>query len=286
MIQSMTGFGRGTLTRPQGQLTITIRSVNSRYMDLKIKGVEFPPELDLKIREQVTAELRRGSVMVIVEVQQNGSHHPLIFNRERYEALEAILLGIQREYGRHLDMGQLVSISDLVMVSGVDEFSAEDIQKTLTQAIKEVVRMRLAEGRSMNRDIRLVLADVKERLTSIESSMDTINQEIIDKHRRRIQSLLEDYTVDDGRIEQELALLLDKMDIREEVVRCASHIDQFLILLDQRDPVGKQMNFLLQEMGREINTIGSKANSTGIINTVIDLKSDIEKIREQVQNIL
>ncbi|MFQ6613833.1 MAG: endoribonuclease YicC domain-containing protein, partial [Fidelibacterota bacterium] len=140
--------------------------------------------------------------------------------------------------------------------------------------------------RSMNRDIRLVLADVKERLTSIESSMDTINQEIIDKHRRRIQSLLEDYTVDDGRIEQELALLLDKMDIREEVVRCASHIDQFLILLDQRDPVGKQMNFLLQEMGREINTIGSKANSTGIINTVIDLKSDIEKIREQVQNIL
>ncbi|NOZ75176.1 MAG: YicC family protein [FCB group bacterium] len=282
----MTGFGRGTLTRPQGQLTITVRSVNSRYLDLKIKGTDFPPELDGKIRELVTRELHRGSVMVIAEVQQNGAQQSLKFNRERYEALESILLGIQREYGRHLDMGQLVSMNDLFMVTGVDEFSSEEIQKTLSQAIREVVRMRLVEGRSMSRDIQEVLSKVKERLTSIESNMETINQEIIGKHRQRIKALIEDYTVDDGRIEQELALLLDKMDIREEVVRCASHIEQFLALLNQEGPVGKQMNFLLQEMGREINTIGSKAGSTEIINTVIDLKSDIEKIREQVQNIL
>ncbi len=286
MIVSMTGFGRGSITRPQGQLTVTVRSVNSRYLDLKIKGVDFPPELELKIRERITEMLRRGTVMVTVDVQNNGTRQSLKFNRERYEAIEAILLQIQRDYGRHLDMGQLLSMNDLLASSSIDEFSDADVQKALNLALEEVVRMRLAEGQSLDRDIRAILTALKDRLAAIETNMDTINKEIVERHRSRIKTLIEDHTVDDGRIEQELALLADKMDIREEVVRCSSHIDQFRSLLEQDEPVGKQLNFLLQEMGREINTIGSKSGSESIINSVIDMKSDIEKIREQIQNIL
>jgi len=282
----MTGFGRGTVTRPRGHLVVTIRAVNSRYLDLKIKGAELPPELEMKLRELVTQKLNRGSVLLSTEIKSNGAQQVFQLNKEKYEAVEKVLLEIQRDYGRHLDMGQMLSMSDLLTYSGIDAFSEKDVLEAVNGALNEVARMRKAEGKSLDKDIQEVLNTLKNRLSSIESTMEAINSEILNKHRERIKSLIEDNTVDEGRIEQELAILADKMDIREEVVRCTSHVDQFLTTLDQRDPVGKQLNFLLQEMGREVNTIGSKTSGADIINTVIDMKSDIEKIREQIQNIL
>ncbi|NOZ03689.1 MAG: YicC family protein [FCB group bacterium] len=281
----MTGFGLGKAGRGEDEVTITVRAVNSRYLDLKIRGIEQNPVLEAKIRDRVGEVLQRGSIQINIALP-NGSSGTLVFNRKRFEAIENILLMIQREYGRHLEMGDVFSANDLFIAKQVETVNTQYVMKALNKALSQTEEMRVAEGAKIQKDLEDRVRNLQNLLDRLKELAKTIAVEKREQYQVRIQQLLGKAPVDENRLAVEIAILAEKADITEEIVRCESHFHQFLNFLEPEKPVGKRMNFLLQEIGREINTIGAKSTNVEITKLVIDLKDEVEKIREQVQNVL
>ena len=286
MIQSMTGYGRGVTGKGAGKVIVLIRAVNGRFLEVKIRGLDIDPSDDKKIRDIISENLIRGTVHVNFEMEGNGLSQTLSFNKDRFEAIESILLNIQKDYGRHLDMGDIVNANDLFTHVDIDSPESKLLIKAVENACDEVIQMRKAEGEKLKKDFEDRLSILEKVLNQVEKELPKEFQKREKRYKSRIAELLDGSLVDENRIAQEIAMLAEKADVTEETVRLKSHFQQFKSLLSEKGSAGKRLNFLLQEISREINTIGSKSSSDLIVNHVITLKDEAEKMREQIQNIL
>lgn len=287
MIRSMTGYGRSAVKNGSGQISVTVRAVNSRYFDLKIRGFDLDPALDLDIRNRTQDILKRGSIQLVFEMNHNsGTEGLLQFNKSRYEAIESLLQTIQMEYGRHIELSQIVSLKDLFSENDQDKIQPKNILKGLNDALGQADEMRSTEGKIIQKSMEDQLKSFCEKIDKLEQQVKKASKIRKEKYQKKISELLETVPVDETRLAQEIAILSEKADITEEILRCRSHMEQYLSFLQEVEPVGKRLNFLLQETHREINTIGAKNSDMTLTNLVIELKNDTEKLREQAQNIL
>ena len=287
MIKSMTGYGRSTVNNGNGQISVTVRAVNSRYFDLKIRGFDLDPALDLDIRNRTQEILKRGSIQLVFEMNHNnGTEGLLQLNKSRYEAIESLLQTIQVEYGRHIELSEIVSLRDLFSENDQDKIQPKNILKGLNDALGQADEMRSTEGKTIQKSMEDQLQSFCEKIDKLEQQVKKAGKIRKEKYQKKISDLLETVPVDETRLAQEIAILSEKADITEEILRCRSHMEQYLSFLQEVEPVGKRLNFLLQETHREINTIGAKNSDITLMNLVIELKNDTEKLREQAQNIL
>jgi uncharacterized protein (TIGR00255 family) len=230
--------------------------------------------------------LIRGTVHVSIEKNQVLNKGNLSFNRQRFEAVENVLYEIQKEYGRSLDMSSLISSEDLFLNGDNNELKEKTIMDALNIALDQVQTMRNNEGQAIYNDTLARLVSLADQLSSIGTLSKGLVTDQKEKLQKRVSKLMDNAAIDEQRFAQEVAMLADRTDISEELVRIRSHIDQFKALLALEEPTGKRLSFLLQELSREINTVGSKSGTGAIINIVVDFKNQLEKIREQVQNVL
>ncbi|MBD72775.1 MAG: YicC family protein [Candidatus Marinimicrobia bacterium] len=286
MLTSMTGFGRGAVDKGDQAVQVIVRTYNARFLETKIRGIALIPEIEAAVREKINKSLIRGTVHVSIEKNQVSNKDNLSFNRQRFEAVENILYEIQKEYGRSLDMSSLISFEDLFLKGDNNELKEKTIMDALNIALDQVQTMRDKEGQAIHNDTLARLVSLTDQLNSIG----TLSKELVtdqkEKLQKRVSKLMDNAAIDEQRFAQEVAMLADRTDISEELVRIRSHIDQFKALLELEEPTGKRLSFLLQELSREINTVGSKSGTGAIINIVVDFKNQLEKIREQVQNVL
>ena len=287
MILSMTGFGRALTDTDVGLLSATIRSVNSRYLDIKIRGLNFEPEVEKSIRDLMTKSLIRGTVQITFELNNNGaSSKSLTFNKDRFEALDNILKTIEKTYDRELNMGDLIHASDLIVDGRNELLDSDKIINVTKEALIQVLNMREAEGEQIQKDLLRRLKVLKTGLIELEKMNVSFADERKEKLESRLQKLLGNHELDETRLAQEVALLAERADVTEETVRLKSHYDQMDKILTAKGAVGKRFIFLLQEITREVNTVGSKNGSVDVVNQVIVMKDELEKMREQAQNIL
>ncbi|HTX19527.1 MAG TPA: YicC/YloC family endoribonuclease [Bacteroidota bacterium] len=292
MIQSMTGYGRGE-TMKQGVLAVVeLRSVNSRFFELSTR---LPRSLSLReneIKEIVRAKILRGKVSLTVSLQNDANGKvPLQINTEAAKSYYRLLTQLRKslKLKEKVKLEHLLRFSELFEGGESDDEAAaewEAFEGAVQAAVKELQKMRSKEGEEISKDMIGRVEQIQRRLESIEASS---RQRIPDERtrlRERISQLLDDKSiVDSQRLELEIALLADKLDVTEECVRFRSHNKFFLEALRNDEGAGRKLNFLIQEMNREANTIGSKSSDTGIAHEVVAIKEDLEKIREQLQNI-
>lgn len=291
MVRSMTGFGRGECSRDGREFTVEIKTVNHRYFDIFIKMPRQIGILEDRVRELVSKAISRGKIDVYITYTNYGSDSKHVTIDE--QLAKAYLTALE-ELKDKFSLADDISVSllskypDVMKVEQCEEDEEqlwEILKAAVEDAVASLVRMREAEGEAMKKAL-LERADVVEGvIEGIAARAPEVPKEYKTKLTDRISDLLEQQTVDENRIAMEVALFADRCSIDEELVRLRSHFGQMRQILGMDQPVGRKLDFLVQEMNREINTIGSKANDLEITRLVVDVKSEIEKIREQVQNI-
>ena len=286
MIQSMTGFGRSSAGRGNNKISVSIRCVNGKVLDLKIRGLDLEYSLEKSIRDMLSEKIIRGTVHINFESDSSLNSQDFIFNESRLKLLITTLATIEKKYGHKLNINEIITSNDLFMSNESKKNDSKLILRTVRDASNKVIKMRKTEGAVLKDDILKRIALLKKILSTIEKQIPLEHKKRIKKLKNRISDLLKDFQVDDLRMNQEIAHLVDKADITEEVVRLKSHFLQFEKIVRGSKPAGKSLNFLLQEISREINTIGSKSFSDKVVKHVIGMKEESEKIREQIQNIL
>ena len=292
MIQSMTGYGRGESLRDGISAVVELRSVNSRFFELSTR---LPRSLSLReteIKEIVRTKVARGKVSLTVTLQSEANGKlPLRVNTAAAKTYFRLLTQLRKslKLKEKVKLEHLLRFSELFEGSeNEDEASAEwaAFEEALQLAAAEIQTMRAKEGEEISKDMIARVEHIQRRLESIESvSKQRIPEEQSRLHERVAQLLQDKSVIDSQRLELEIALLADKLDVTEECVRFRSHNKFFLEALRNDEAAGRKLNFLIQEMNREANTIGSKSNDTGIAHEVVAIKEDLEKIREQLQNI-
>ena len=286
MIQSMTGYGRGTAGKGINKITSFIKVVNGRYLDIKIRGVEIEPSDYNHIRSILVENLVRGTVHVNIEIENKNNGESLSFNKDRFEAIEKILIDVQKKYGRHLDMSDILNSSDLFSFGDSGSLDSKLLMNSINKACDEVLLMRKTEGEKLKLDFEERLDNLTKMLSKLEKQIPDETVKRVKKYRDRVSELAQNISIDESRVVQEIAILAEKADVTEEVIRLKSHFEQFNKMISKDLPVGRQLNFLIQEISREMNTIGSKSTSNALINIIIIMKDELEKMREQAQNIL
>ena len=287
MIKSMTGFGRGSAGKNNKKVNAEIRAVNSRFLELKIRGITLNPQLEGLVRERISDTLQRGNIHLKLEFPATQDPSAMKFNRDRYEKLQSVVQEIHVEYGQRLDIGDIISANDLIAVPEPSDLNKKVLLDAVSNALNQVNQMREKEGDKLKIDLESRINRINEKISIIEEEAIKFSDEKTQALRKKVSDLLSDGDLDENRLIQEVAYLVERADISEELVRSRSHFEQFNAFLNTTDePVGKRLNFLLQEIGRETNTIGSKSPMTQVTNLIIDVKGELEKIREQVQNVL
>ncbi|RKD28060.1 YicC/YloC family endoribonuclease [Caminicella sporogenes] len=291
MISSMTGYGRGESGNEQKSFVVEIKSVNHRYNDIIVKASKKLSCFEEKIRSLIKSRLKRGRIEVYISFEQSKDEDVVInpnvgVVKQYYNALRIIKdeLNLKDE----VNLSLLTSFPEVFEIKNKEEDS-ESIWMILEPAVKEaldmLIDMRKKEGIKLAEDIKCRSEKIYEVVKKIEEKSSFIVKEYKEKLYNRIKELLNEVEVDESRLALELAIYADKSNINEEIVRLYSHIQQLNSILNEDGAVGRKLDFLIQEMNREINTIGSKSSNIEISNYVIDVKSELEKIREQVQNI-
>lgn len=292
MIQSMTGFGRGVATGSGVEVTVEVRSVNGRYVDV---GLRAPRELgphEVEIQNRVRARLERGKVTVSIQVEREGSTPGLGVDERAARAVGELLERLRSIAGTDdpVRLEHFLHFKERFAGGEVTDHLAEPWEPTaaaLDQALEQCLRLRAEEGRALAGDLRERLGAIGQELVAIEEMAPARVARARDDMRARISELLAGAApTDTDRIELEIALLADKLDITEECVRLRSHLDLFREALEEGGAVGRRLNFLSQEMNREINTISSKANDAAMAHRAVGMKEELERIREQVQNVV
>ena len=291
MSKSMTGYGRGEAQGLSKQFTVEIKSVNHRYLEVFIRQPRQYAMLEENIRRFVQKFIQRGRVDVFIKVEELGEQKPEIkVDKEiavaYYESLKDLADNLQ--ISPDINVFQLVSLPEVIKLEEVEEDLEQVwqiLQKALIQGLEQLVEMRKTEGESLKNDL-LKRIDLLQKLSEqIYQRSPLVVEEYRQKLQNRIKELLTDYELDEQRLNQEIVYFADKSNITEEIIRLRSHFQQFTKSMALDEPVGRKLDFLVQEMNREMNTIGSKANDMEIGQLVVEGKSELEKIREQVQNI-
>lgn len=291
VLKSMTGYGCGEYSDEAHRIQVEIRSVNHRYGDVSVRMPRKLFCLEDEVRKAVSAALKRGKIEVTVVFEEFARAQKKI--RVDRDLAVAYYRALQ-EIGEALDIcasGQVAEIARYPEVLSAEEAptNADEIREKLLAAVRAAVEKQLAMRRAEGENI---LADLSARVNNLEIYVDAIEQrapQIVEAYearlRARLAELLEAAQIDETRLVQEAALFADRINFTEEIVRLRSHFAQFRAVLDAGEAVGRKLDFIVQEMNREANTIASKANDAAVTNAVVDMKSEIEKIREQVQNI-
>ena len=286
MIKSMTGFGRGSAGRGLNKIDVEIRSVNSRFLEMKFRGFNLDPATEQKIRALLEKSIQRGNAQVRVELNISQDNQKLSFNKDRFEMIQDVIKKIHVSYGQRMSLSDIISTHDLLKADEPDSINQSVIIKAVEHALNQLNEMREKEGKQIQDDILKRIKNLQNAIDSAEHISGNFKSEKQAQLQEKISELLNEESLDESRLIQEVAYLADRADVTEEIVRCRSHFDQLHSYLDREDPVGKRINFLIQEIGREINTIGSKSPQTDVTKHVVEMKGELEKIREQAQNIL
>ena len=286
MIKSMTGFGRGSAGRGLNKIDVEIRSVNSRFLEMKFRGFSLDPATEQKIRALLEKSIQRGNAQVRVELNVSQDNQKLSFNKDRFEMIQDVIKKIHVSYGQRMSLSDIISTHDLLKADEPDSINQGVIFKAVEHALNQLNEMREKEGKQIQDDILKRIKNLQNAIDSAEHISGNFKSEKQAQLQEKISELLNGESLDESRLIQEVAYLADRADVTEEIVRCRSHFDQLHTYLDREDPVGKRINFLIQEIGREINTIGSKSPQTDVTKHVVEMKGELEKIREQAQNIL
>jgi uncharacterized protein (TIGR00255 family) len=292
MIKSMTGFGRGESSDGVHSFNVEVKTVNHRYNDIIVKMPKHLLFLEEKVKKHIKKYINRGRVEVYINLEYLADSNievnvniPLALAYK--SELENIINLLEIE--DDIKLSHLLTLPEVIKTERkeVDEDVVWNcLSKALEVALENVVNMRIKEGIELKKDMETQLIKLESLINEIENRAPLVVSEYKEKLKARVSELIdEDTDIDEERLNFEIVLFADKSDINEEVVRFKSHMKQFYMSLEQDEPVGRKLDFLIQEMNREVNTIGSKANDLEIINNVMDIKTQLEKIREQVQNI-
>ena len=287
----MTGYGRAVQTIDGREITVELRSVNNRYLDCTVKLPRTLSFAEDSVKGRVKAAVSRGKVDVYIGVNTaQAADVQVAVNRPVLEGYLAALRQIGAEYGVRDDVTvmSLARLPDVFSVEKTEEDEqklTQDILSVAEEAIARYNTMRETEGAALEADLRSRAATILERVALVEQRSPVTVAEYRERLRQKMQEVLQNTAIDEGRILQEAAIYADRIAVDEETVRLRSHLAQLGDMLTKGGAIGRKLDFLLQELNRETNTIGSKCNDLELSNIVVDMKAELEKIREQTQNI-
>lgn len=291
MIKSMTGFGRAVAETDGYVITVEIKSVNHRYFEFSSRIPRQYGFLDNKLKSYINSRVSRGKVECYVSIDAlNTEAAQVVVNNTLASAYVSALKELSKNYDLKEDFGAstVARFQDVLVVKKADEDEEKiwSYVKSVTDtALDKFIAMRTVEGEKMKNDISSRADYILSCVEYIEKRSPETVKEYNDKLVERVHDLIGDVSLDEGRVIQEVAIYADKVAVAEETVRLRSHLDQLKAFINADEPVGRKMDFLVQEINRETNTIGSKANDVDIARKVVDIKAEVEKIREQIQNI-
>jgi uncharacterized protein (TIGR00255 family) len=291
MIQSMTGFGKAECLFPDKKVTIEIKSLNSKQLDTYTRLPSLYKEKDMEIRQEIAEMLRRGKVECTIHYELSEDAPSGTINEHVVKDYYEQLYRISEELGLEASLELLSAVMRLPDTIKTDKPELADdewkmVRDALRRALGQVNDFRHREGEALYQDLQERVTMIRESMTAIESLEGDRVQRIRDRINNNLTEYLKKDDLDENRFEQELIYYIEKLDISEEKIRLAHHCDFFLQTLEDPDPAGKKLGFISQEMGREINTLGSKANHAEIQRLVVNMKDELERIKEQVLNVL
>ncbi len=289
----MTGFGRGVYSDEEVKFVVEIKTVNHRYNDIFIKMPKTLNQLEDKIRTTITSKIHRGRVDISISMELfNNSNKKVNVDKKLAIAYDNVL----RELAVALEIPYTTALLEIakqpdVLVITEDEADitifADKLNLALTAAVENILQMRTIEGQNIKNDLLSRVCKLEELVSTIKVQEPIITNDYRDKLLVKVKEFINDsnVVVDEGRLLQEVALFADRINFTEELVRLSSHFIQFKTNLEVSEPIGRKLDFIVQEINRETNTIASKANDFTVANIIVELKSEIEKIREQIQNV-
>ena len=287
MIQSMTGYGRAEVSTKKAEFIIEIKSLNSKQIDIQIKMLSLYREKEIELRKLIAEKLRRGKIELSIWREKLGTTSNYKFNtnvvRDYYQQLDQLKKDLKLKSTDILP--SLLKMPDVLEKSEekVETGEWQKLYEGIGDAINNLLQFRVEEGKNLEQDIRLRINNISELLLRLDP---LTNQRIVNTRKKILDKLTDIDLVDENRLEQELIYYLEKQDITEEQIRLQSHLDYFINSIEESDSNGKKLVFISQEMGREINTIGSKSSNSDMQKIVVEMKDELEKIKEQLLNIL
>lgn len=289
-MKSMTGFGRARLERNNRAYNIEIKSVNHRYNDVTIKMPRSISYLEEKVKKEISSKVARGKIDVFINFDNNSVEGKNIKINKELASLyikELKELAFNNKICENIQVTEISKFPDVLTIENLEdeELIWNELYICLNEAISNFIQMRQNEADKIKEDLEVRIKNLQDKVYKISEYSTGLVDEYVVKLEARIKEILNKDIIDKDRLAQEVVIYADKCSIQEEITRLNSHIIQFNNLINENNPVGKKLDFLVQEMNRETNTIGSKSGSLQITNLVIDIKTELEDIREQIQNI-
>lgn len=290
MIRSMTGFGKATGSAGNNLVSVEVKSLNSKFLELNLRLPSVYKDKDLELRNELNKSIERGKVDFIVTIESAPDVQKSAFNKDVIKQYFEDFAKLKKEL--KLDSQDYLNIiMRLPNVLNIDKSVADPkewkvIETLSRKALKEFNDFRAKEGKTLQHDFEQRIASIKDCLKKIEKPEDGRMKAIKGRLSKNLEEIMQTVQVDKNRFEQELIYYMEKIDITEEKVRLRSHLDFFLDTLRDADSNGKKLGFILQEIGREINTIGAKANDAVIQRLVVQMKDELEKMKEQCANVI
>jgi uncharacterized protein (TIGR00255 family) len=288
----MTGYGKATVSSDNVELSVEMKSVNSRYLDINPKTPRILNSFDDEINKQIKLSCERGRISLNCTINYlvtDSSSLAIDMNKLRQYVKTSKLIGSELGVDDSVSVDQLMRTQDIFIPDDKEKY-VEEIKtmyfNAVSEAMSQLILQREKEGEHLRQDLVERLENLGTILVDVESISTLHREKDFNNYKSKISELIEDSSLDDSRIIQEAAILSEKRDISEEIVRFKSHMKLYKSYFDDSQNTGRKMNFLLQEMGREVNTIGSKTDQIEISHLVVQMKDELEKMREQVQNIL
>lgn len=290
MIKSMTGYGKSSLSINSREYQVEIKTVNHKYIDVNIKMPRIISYLEEDVRKLVVSKIKRGKVDIQISFEnysQDGNDVKINTELAQIYIQSLRKLAEAENLSSNIEVTEITKLPDVLTIkSNLDENETkEELLQVVNESIDKLIQMRKIEGEKISKDILDKIARIEQKNEEIFSLSTGLIEEYVVKLEARVKELLKTEELDKSRLMQEVVIYADKCSVEEEVTRLRSHIYQLRYLINSEEPIGKKMDFLIQEMNRETNTIGSKANNLEITNTVVDIKTILEDIREQIQNI-
>ena len=286
MIQSMTGFGKATLQLPTKKITVEVKSLNSKGLDLSVRMPSVYREMELGLRNEISLALERGKIDFSIYIESTAEQTSTKVNVPIVKAYMAQLREVYGDANEIELMKMAVRMPDTMKMEReeINENDWLEIQKVIKEAISNILNFRQAEGVSLENEFQLRISNIRKYMTDALA----LDPERVQAIKDRLQTAIAELkvNVDENRFEQELIYYLEKLDITEEKVRLTNHLDYFLETINGKEANGRKLGFITQEMGREINTMGSKSNHAQMQKLVVMMKDELEKIKEQVLNVL
>ena len=295
MIKSMTAYGRGEYPLGNTVFIAEIKSVNNRHRDVILRTSKALQILEDEIRSQIFSRIRRGRIEVFIQMEKNGgdsgeTEYDLKLNRPLVSSYLRIFKQLREEFGidRQIGSDSLTQMKDVILVKpenfDIDE-AGEGIQEVIRLALDSLDAMRVQEGKAIEEDFLKRLQLIGEYLDRNAERAPIVVEEYRKRLKNKINLISQDIEMDETRLTQEVAIFADKCDITEEIVRTRSHLNQFRHYMSVDDSIGRRLDFLIQEIHREVNTMSAKGFDSSISTMVVEIKAELEKLREQVQNV-